>query len=97
MQLRVVPVSLVSDPLAALSVFVFQCGNTDLYALTLYRSGQNLPAEACEGSWTYRAKLLLTKQSLETLPLDAGAAVTELKKHGIYLARFSSSIITFPR
>jgi hypothetical protein len=45
MQLRIVPVSLVTGPLAALSVFVFQCANTDLHALTLYRSGKNLPAE----------------------------------------------------
>jgi hypothetical protein len=97
MQLRIVPVSLVTGPLAALSVFVFQCADTDLHALTLYRSGKNLPAQACEGSWTYRARLLLTRQSLETLPLDAEAAVTELRKHGIYLARFSSSIITFTR
>jgi hypothetical protein len=48
--------------MAALSVFVFQCADSDLYALTLYRSGDNLPADACAGSWVYRARLLLTKR-----------------------------------
>jgi hypothetical protein len=81
----------------ALSIFVFQCGDTDLYALTLYRSGDNLPAEECEGSWIYRAKLLMTRQSLETLPLDANAAIAALKEHGFFLARLRSGIITFPR
>jgi hypothetical protein len=81
----------------ALGIFVFQCAETDLYALTLYRSGDNLPANACEGSWTFRARLLMTKQSLETLPLDAEAAMADLKQHGFFLARFSSGIITFPR
>ena len=83
--------------LPALSIFVFQCGDTDLYALTLYRSGDNLPAEECEASWIYRAKLLMTRQSLETLPLDPEAAIADLKEHGFFLARFSSGIITFPR
>ena len=31
--------------MAALSVFVFQCDETALYALTLYRSGDNLPMD----------------------------------------------------
>jgi hypothetical protein len=81
----------------ALSVFVFQCGETDLYALTLYRSGDNLPADVCAGSWTYRARLLMTKQSLETLPLDAEAVMADLKAHGFVITRFSSGIIAIPR
>jgi hypothetical protein len=83
--------------MSALSVFVFQCGDTDLYALTLYRSGDNLPPDACDSGWRIRTRLLLTKQSLETLPLDAEAALKELRKHGMFLARFSSKIIIFPR
>jgi hypothetical protein len=81
--------------MAALSVFVFQCADTDLYALTLYRSGDNLPADGCVGSWVYRARLLLTRQSLETLPIDFDAAMATLMKDGWFLARFSSGIISF--
>ena len=33
------------------SVFVVQCEDTDLHALTLYSSGDDLPAHACNGSW----------------------------------------------
>jgi hypothetical protein len=84
--------------MAALSVFLFQCADTDLYALTLYRSGDNVPAGACgEGTWQFKARLLLTKQSLDTLPLDAVAAMDQLTQHGYFLARFSSAIINFPR
>jgi len=49
--------------MADLGVFVFQCADTDLYALSLYRSGDNLPVGACAGGWHYRGRLLMTKQS----------------------------------
>ena len=39
----------------------------------------------------------MTKQSLETLPLDVEAAMADLKEHGVFFARFSSGIIAFPR
>jgi hypothetical protein len=81
--------------MSALAVFVFQCVDSNLYALTLYRSGENLPADVCAGSWVYRTKLLLTKQSLESLPVDSDAAMAELTKHGLFLARLSSGIISF--
>jgi len=80
--------------MSVLSVFVFQFADTDLYALTLYRSGENLPADVCVGSWVYRTKLLLTKQSLQTLPIDADAAMASLMKEGVFLARFRSGIIS---
>ena len=80
--------------MAALSVFVFQCADTEVHALTLYRSGDNLPANVCLGSWVYRARLMLTKQSLETLSIDADAAMAALMKDGLYLLRFSSGIIS---
>jgi hypothetical protein len=80
--------------MAALSVFVFQCADTEVHALTLYRSGDNLPADVCVGSWVYRATLMLTKQSMETLPIDADAAMAALMKDGLYLVRFSSGIIS---
>jgi len=83
--------------MADLSVFVFQCEDTDLHALTLYRSGENLPAHTCNGSWRYRGRLLMTQQSLATLPLDVGAAIAQLRADGLFFARFSSPIILLPR
>ena len=81
--------------MSALAVFVFQCLDSNLYALTLYRSGDNLPADVCAGSWVYRTRLLLTKQSLETLPMDSHAAMAALIRDGLFLARLSSGIISF--
>ena len=83
--------------MAHLSVFVFQCEDTDLHALTLYRSGDNLPPHQCHGSWGYRGRLLMTEQSLATLPLDVTAALAQLRADGLFIARFSSRIILFPR
>jgi len=57
--------------------------------------GDNLPGDACPGSWIYRARLLLTKQSLATLPIDSNAAMASLMKDGLFLARFRSGIISF--
>ena len=78
-----------------LNVFVFQCAESDLYALSLYRSGENLPADA--GAWHYRGSLLMTKQSLGTLPIDLSAAMTELRMNGLFLIQLSSRIILLRR
>ena len=78
---------------AALSVFVFQCEATNLFALTLYRSGDNIPPANGAGRWIYRAKLLLTRQSLRTLPIDADKATIALQQLGIYMVRLSSNVI----
>jgi hypothetical protein len=78
---------------AALGVFVFQCETTNLYALTLYSSGGNIPRSNCEAHWQYRGTLLLTMQSLATLPIDAQIAMAELRQLGYHMVRLSSDII----
>jgi hypothetical protein len=78
---------------AALSVFVFQCAATDLHVLTLYRSGNNISSGDCPKRWIYRGRLLLTRQSLGTLPIDTHTAMSALQQHGIYMVRLSSGII----
>jgi hypothetical protein len=82
--------------MADLSVFLFQCENTDLHALTLYRTGHSLPADACHGSWRYCGQLLMTEQSLATLPLDVATAIAQLRNDGLFVARLSSRIILLP-
>jgi hypothetical protein len=77
--------------MADLNVFVFQCAETDLYALSLYRSGENLPDDAA--AWHYRGCLLMTKQSLGTLPIDVPAAMVQLRVNGLSLIQLSSRII----
>jgi hypothetical protein len=71
----------------ALSVFVFQCEDTDLHALTLYRSGDILPLHACSECWRYRGRLRMTLQSLATLPFNAAAAITQLRTEVATLVR----------
>lgn len=75
----------------------FQCEDTDLHALTLYRSVDNLPVNSCHGSWRYRGRLLLTQQSLATLSLDVAAAIVELRTNGLFIARFGSRMILLSR
>jgi hypothetical protein len=77
----------------ALSVHVFQWDSTDIHALTLYRSGDNLPVETNESAWTYRASLLMIPQSLQTLGLNAEVVVNELRARGFLITCLSSGII----
>jgi hypothetical protein len=77
----------------ALSVYVFQWDSTDIHALTLYRSRDILPMEADESAWTYRASLLMTPQSLQTLGLNAEVVVNELRVRGFFITCLSSGII----
>jgi hypothetical protein len=81
---------------SALSVFVFECSSTATHALTLYRSGDNLPAEACQQGWKYRAKLLMTRESLNTLALDVDAVMAELISHGFLITQLGEGIIALP-
>ena len=81
--------------MADLNVFIFQCADTDLYALSLYRSGENLPDDATD--WHYRGRLLMTKQSLGTLPIDLPAAMAGLRMNGLFLIQLSSRIILLRR
>jgi hypothetical protein len=85
-----------SSSMAALAVFIFQCAGTDLYALTLYRDGHNLPAAVCNKTWVYRARREFTKDSLSSLPLDVLAAMDALIGDGFYMAKFSPGILLFP-
>jgi hypothetical protein len=78
---------------AALSVFVFQRATSYVHALTLYRSGNNVASDDCPERWVYRGRLLLTRQSLGTLPIDADSAMSALQQHGVYMVRLSSGII----
>jgi len=39
----------------------------------------------------------MTQQSLATLPIDVPTAIAQLRADGLFLARFSSGIILFPR
>jgi hypothetical protein len=77
----------------ALSVYVFQWDGTDIHALTLYRSGDNLPVETNESAWTYRVSLLMIPQSLQTLGLNAEVVVNELRARGFLITCLSSGII----
>ena len=77
--------------MADLNVFVFQCADTDLHALSLYRSGENLPDDA--GAWHYRGCVLMTKPSLGTLPIDVRAAIAQVRINGLFLIQLSSRII----
>jgi len=82
---------------AALSVFLFECNDPRLYALSLYRSGENLPGDICAGRWAYRTKLLFTRESLASLPIDPGEAMVQLQREGYYLMHVSSNVIIFPQ
>jgi hypothetical protein len=82
--------------MAALAVFIFQCAGTDLYVLTFYRDGRNLPASMCGSSWVYRTRREYTKESLSSLPLDVDAGMGALIEDGFYPVRFSPGVLLFP-
>jgi hypothetical protein len=81
---------------AALRVYLFQRAVSYMHALTLYRSGNNVTSGDCPEQWVYRGRLLLTRQSLGTLPIDADSAMSALQQHGVYMLRLWSGIIMLP-
>jgi hypothetical protein len=84
------------DAVSALAVYLFQCDATEMFALTLYRDGHNIPAGVCAGTWRLKGQLSLTLQSLSSLPLDASAVLGELALEGYAIVRLPEDLIMLP-
>jgi hypothetical protein len=82
---------------SALAVYLFQFDATEMFVLSLYREGDNLPAGACQGAWRYKGQLRMTTDSLATLPVDAQAVLSDLQRDGYAIARLPSNLIIFPK
>ena len=62
-----------------------------MFVLSLYREANNLPTGVCQGSWRYKGQLLMTSNSLISLPVDTPAVLRDLRRDGYAIAQLPSN------
>ena len=72
---------------AASPAFLFQCGATDLWAITLDGTGANLPREGCEAAWELRQKFALGIREPIPAPLPPEPVLVGIRADGYYVWR----------
>src|SRR5262245_5943995 len=86
------PVELIMRPTMgpALSVdarpaFMFQCGESDLWAIALDGSGAILPKDRCAQAWVLRSKFSLGVHEPVPAPLDPEPIIRAIEADGYFL------------
>jgi len=71
----------------ARTVFLFQCGAEQLFAVSLDKTGVNIPRSACTQGWILREKFLLDVQ--EPVPADISPVpiLRGIRDRGYYMWR----------
>ena len=64
-------------------IYVFQCEGGDLYALSVDKTGCNLPLSACKGGWQLRGQLT----PAELVDADYAEAITAISEQGFSILK----------
>jgi len=64
-------------------IYVFQCEGGDLYALSVDKTGCNLPLAACKGGWRLRGQLT----PAELVDADYAEAITAISEQGFSISQ----------
>jgi hypothetical protein len=67
--------------------FMFQCGNSNLWAITLDGSGARLPKEACDGEWLLRREFPLGVHEPLPVAMAPEPIIRAIDADGYYLWR----------
>ena len=67
--------------------FAFQCGDSDLWAVTLDGSGAMLPKDRCQAEWVFRRKFPLGVHEPVPAHLDPEPIIRAIDANGYFLWR----------
>ena len=67
--------------------FLFQCGDSTLFAVTRDATGNNLPASRCADGWVFRERVLLSVRKPAPLALELEALLQGIDAKGYHVAR----------
>jgi len=70
--------------------FLFQCGESNLWAITLDATGALLPKDACEAEWVLRKTFPLGVHEPVPAPIDPEPMIRGIDADGYYLWRQGS-------
>jgi hypothetical protein len=71
----------------ALTAYLFQCAHTDTFAISLDRTGANLPTESCDQGWTLRREFPLGVHEPVPLEIDPEPVLRGIRARGYFVWR----------
>lgn len=69
----------------ATTAFLFQCGETDLFAVSLDRTGANIPIAGCDYGWLLRGEFELGVQQPVPAPIEPERILAGIAAHGYFV------------
>jgi hypothetical protein len=67
--------------------YLFQCGDTDLFAVSLDETGANIPTDNCWEGWHLRSEFPLGVHEAVPVPIDPEPILRGIRAHGYYVWR----------
>ena len=71
----------------ALKVYLFRCGDNDLYAVSLDSSGSNLPRNACREGWRLERDFALSVRAPVPVAISPEPILRGVRSAGYYVWR----------
>jgi len=90
-------VTTIPPPQASRPAFLFQCGDSNLCAITLDESGGNLPKDECEYGWRLLQSFALGVQEPIPASVNPENVITGIEVRGFYIWHNMSVAITRKR
>ncbi len=83
---------MMDDPLHddARTAFLFQCGKSDLFAVSLEESGGNIPLDACGEGWHYRETFQLGVHEALPIAVSPEPVLRGIEADGYFIWRKGS-------
>jgi hypothetical protein len=80
------------DPLHddASTAFLFQCGESDLFAVSLNKTGTNIPTAACIDGWHCRVAFRLGVHDVMPIAISPEPVLRGIKADGYFIWRKGS-------
>jgi hypothetical protein len=71
----------------ARTAYLFQCGHSDTFAISVDHTGANLPIESCAQGWRLQREFPLGVHEPVPLPIDPEPVLRGIRAHGYFLWR----------
>jgi hypothetical protein len=78
-------------PRDALTAHLFQCGDEQLFAVSLHASGSNIPRSSCTQGWVLREQFQLSVHGIVPAPIDPEPILRGIAAKGYYIWRAGSA------
>ena len=91
------PDATIPAPADSRPAFLFRCGNSNLYAISLDEAGKSLPKDECEDGWQLLQSFALGVQEPVPASVDPEKVIAAIDARGFFMWHDMSVSITRAR